>query len=178
MVLKEEIIDALRDVYDPEIPINVYDLGLIYDIVVKENGYVHILMSLTSPTCPTADYIQEMIHDAVSSVEGVSSVDVEITFDPLWTPDRVSNEAKEELGLNVDGGDNDDNLINNVFNSNSSNNSNNIKSNQNKLSSSDSFEVENICFNCGCDDSKFPILNCVYKGENTKICSKCLIKFN
>jgi len=155
--LKQKIIDNLKEVYDPEIPINVYDLGLIYEINVKTSGNVNILMSLTSPTCPTAEYIKTMVEDAVKSTEGVKEVDVELTFDPMWTPDRVSEEAKEELGLVEN---NDENIgITNMF--------------QNNRESS----VESICFNCAATDDKFPVFPCKYKGEETFICSKCLSKF-
>lgn len=160
MVIKEEIISALKDVYDPEIPINVYDLGLIYEINLKQSGNVHIVMTLTSPTCPTADYIQELIHDAVSNVKGVKSVDVELTFEPMWTPARVAVEAKEELGMTDDF--NSENLsVQNTFEP--------IVGEEEKL---------RICFNCGTDDSKLPIISCYFKGEMTNICSKCLSKFN
>jgi len=160
--LKNKIINALRDVYDPEIPINVYDLGLIYEINIKESGFVHVLMSLTSPTCPTAEYIQEMIHDAVIEVDGVSSVDIELTFEPLWTPDRVSEEAKEELGISDD------------FNSEDLSLQNTFSSNDNNLKES---KTEHVCFNCSVTDEQLPIFSCFYKGENTKICSKCISKF-
>jgi len=168
MVEKQEIINTLREVYDPEIPINVYDLGLIYDITIKESGYVHILMSLTSPTCPTADYIKEMINDAVVSVSGVKSVDVEITFDPLWTPDRVSKEAKEELGLETsDIGSNLDLGVDSLFDSDS-NSQTSLGINNNEF----------VCFNCGISDDVRPVLSCNYKGEKTNICSVCLKKFS
>jgi len=168
MVEKQDIINTLREVYDPEIPINVYDLGLIYDITIKESGYVHILMSLTSPTCPTADYIKEMIHGAVSSVQGVNSVDVELTFDPLWTPDKVSDEAKEELGLELGDNNSGSNLdlgVDTLFDSNS-----------NMGEGSNINEV--VCFNCGVSDDIRPVLSCHYKGEKTNICSVCLKKFS
>ncbi len=158
MVSKNDIINALRDVYDPEIPINVYDLGLIYEITIKESGFVHILMTLTSPTCPTADYIKEMIHDAVAGVEGVLSVDVELTFDPLWTPDRVSQEAKEELGLVDDNSGSTE--VENLFIEN------------------DSLDKkEYLCFNCSISDNEVPLIDCVYKSERLKICPKCFKKY-
>ena len=160
MVTKDEIILALRDVYDPEIPINVYDLGLIYEISLKESNNVHILMSLTSPTCPTADYIQEQIHDAVDRVEGVKSVDIELTFEPMWTPARVSSEAKEELGM-TDDFKSEDLSLQNTFEP--------VIGEEEKLK---------ICFNCGVDDSTRPIIACFYKNEQTHICSKCMNKFN
>ena len=154
--LKKQIIDNLKEVYDPEIPINVYDLGLIYDVTVKKNAHVHILMSLTSPTCPTAEYIQTMVEDAAKSIEGVNSVEVELTFEPPWTPDRVSLEAKEELGLELPS---DNNALKNTFSHN------------------DESILEHLCFNCGVSNDKFPIISCFYKGEKNSICTRCLGKF-
>jgi len=101
--LKKKIEDALREVYDPEIPINVYDLGLIYEINIENNDTVNIVMTLTSPTCPTADYIESQVKEAIEIVEGVKSVNIKMTFNPPWSPDRVSTEAKEELGLTSSG---------------------------------------------------------------------------
>lgn len=154
--LKKQIIENLKEVYDPEIPINIYDLGLIYEVTVKKNANAHILMSLTSPTCPTAEYIQTMVEDAAKSVEGIGHVEVELTFDPPWTPDRVSLEAKEELGLELPS---DDLSLKNTF------------------SPSSESVIEHLCFNCGAGNDKFPILSCFYKGEKTAICTKCLTKF-
>lgn len=156
--LKEEIIDALREVYDPEIPINVYDLGLIYEITPEKNGDVHVLMTLTSPTCPTAEYLQESIKEATESVKGVKNVIVELTFEPAWSAERVSMEAKEELGL----GGGEDLAVQQTF------------------AHSHSSEVveQALCFNCGASDEVYPILDCKYKGEKTKICTKCLEKFS
>jgi len=162
--IKENIILALQEVYDPEIPINVYDLGLIYEITVKESGFVHILMSLTSPTCPTAEYIQEMINDAVMTVEGVTSCDIELTFEPMWSPDKVSEYAKEELGIS-------DNSFNKTEDLALQNTFSNDSEAQGEVS-------ENICFNCGITDNKRPIIECFYMGDKTKICSKCLSKFD
>ena len=97
--LEERIVKMLRTVYDPEIPVNVYDLGLIYDLDVSENGHVKIDMTLTAPNCPAADFIIEDIRMKVESVEGVSGVDVNIVFEPEWNQDMMTEEAKLELGL-------------------------------------------------------------------------------
>ncbi len=99
MVTPELVREALRGVYDPEIPVNIVDLGLVYDIQIKENGVVHILMTLTYPGCPIGPLIVEQIEEAVGSLPGVKYVDVEFTFDPPWTPDKMSEEAKEALGI-------------------------------------------------------------------------------
>ena len=96
---KEEIIKALQSVYDPEIPVSVYELGLIYDIVIKNNGDVDIIMTLTTPNCPEAQTIPEKIADVVSLVKGVNEVKVEITWDPPWTQEKMTEAAKLELGL-------------------------------------------------------------------------------
>ena len=97
--IKNKIIDKLKEVFDPEIPINVYDLGLIYDIKILKNKKCEILMTLTSETCPTADYIQMMIKDASDEIVGKGNTKTILTFDPKWTSNMVSREAKEELGL-------------------------------------------------------------------------------
>ncbi len=99
MVTTELIREALKDVYDPEIPCNIVDLGLVYDIQVKEGGVVYILMTLTYPGCPIGPAIVEQIEEAVGPLPGVKYVDVEFTFDPPWTPERMSEEAKALLGL-------------------------------------------------------------------------------
>ncbi len=89
----------LRTVYDPEIPVNVYDLGLIYGVEVSDDGAVKILMTLTAPGCPAADFILEDVRIKTESVKGVSRVDIELTFDPPWSADMMSEEAKLELGF-------------------------------------------------------------------------------
>jgi len=97
--LEENIVKMLRTVYDPEIPINVYDLGLIYNVDVAEGGIVTIDMTLTAPGCPVADFIVEDVKMKIESVEDVKSVTVNIVFDPPWDRDMMSEEAKLELGL-------------------------------------------------------------------------------
>lgn len=155
-VIKEGIIERLKDVYDPEIPINVYDLGLIYDISVKEEGKVHITMSLTSPTCPTADYIMSLVKEAALDTPNVLDVDVELTFEPRWTPERVSQEAKEELGL-ADSPQ-EDLGVQQTF-------------------TKDEGPKDKVCFNCGADEQTKPIISCYFKDEQTFICSSCMSKF-
>ncbi len=88
----------LKTVYDPEIPVNVYDLGLIYKVEVDDDGNVRIDMSLTAPNCPAADFILEDVRMKVESVEGVKSVEVNLVFEPEWNKDMMSEEAKLELG--------------------------------------------------------------------------------
>lgn len=97
--LREPIIAAIRTVYDPEIPINLYDLGLIYDIDIAEHGDVHINMTLTAPACPVAGLMPVMVKDAVVRVEGVGTVDVALVWDPPWNQSNMSDEARLQLGL-------------------------------------------------------------------------------
>jgi cysteine desulfuration protein SufE len=97
--LESDIILALRQVYDPEIPVNIYDLGLIYDIQADADGQVFIRMTLTAPNCPIADDVVAQVREAVSDVPGVKDVQVDLVFEPEWTTDRMSEEAKLELGM-------------------------------------------------------------------------------
>ena len=102
MKIERDIIMALRQVYDPEIPVNVYDLGLIYEIKVNEEHEVYIQMTLTAPNCPMADYVMEQVKTAVADVPGVVSVNIDLVFEPVWDKSRMSEEALVELGLDVD----------------------------------------------------------------------------
>ena len=97
--IEEKIVAILKTVYDPEIPVNVYDLGLIYKIDVSDNGEVALDMTLTAPNCPAADFIMEDIRQKVESVEGVTSVTINLVFEPEWDKDMMSEEAKLELGF-------------------------------------------------------------------------------
>lgn len=97
--LKTDIIGKLKTVYDPEIPVDIYELGLIYEINVDEEGNVQIIMTLTSPSCPAAEEIPADIDAKVKSLEQVKSLDVQITFDPPWDKDMMSEEAQLELGF-------------------------------------------------------------------------------
>ena len=97
--LGPDIIDALRTVYDPEIPVNIYDLGLIYGFKVDDNYFVDVSMTLTAPGCPVAETFPGFVENAVKSVVGVSDARVELTFEPPWTMANMSEEAKLELGM-------------------------------------------------------------------------------
>jgi len=99
MSLKDQIVAALRGVYDPEMPLNIYDLGLIYDVGVDEAGNARILMTLTAPNCPVAGSLPAEVERAARSVPGVASVKIELTFDPPWSKDRMSDAAKLALGI-------------------------------------------------------------------------------
>ncbi len=99
MKIERDIIMALRQVYDPEIPVNVYDLGLIYEIKVNEDHEVYIQMTLTAPNCPMADYVMEQVKTAVEDVPGVVCVNIDLVFEPVWDKSRMSEEALVELGL-------------------------------------------------------------------------------
>ena len=96
---EEKIVSMLKTVFDPEIPVNIYDLGLIYKVDVAENNAVNIDMTLTAPNCPAVDFIVEDVKMKVESIEGVSAVNVNIVFDPPWDKDMMSEEAKLELGF-------------------------------------------------------------------------------
>ncbi|MCU4156343.1 DUF59 domain-containing protein [Carboxylicivirga sp. A043] len=97
--LEGEIINVIKTIFDPEIPVNVYDLGLIYEIDVNEEGKARIVMTLTSPNCPVAESLPEEVQEKVASIDGITSVDLNLTFDPPWTKDMLSEEALLELGL-------------------------------------------------------------------------------
>ena len=96
---EESIIKMLRTVFDPEIPVNVYDLGLVYKIDVDDDQNVSIDMTMTAPSCPMADFILEDVKEKVESIEGIKKVEVNLVFEPEWTKDMMSEEAKLELGL-------------------------------------------------------------------------------
>ena len=96
---EEKIVRMLRNVYDPEIPVNIYDLGLIYKIDLADDGHLTIDMTLTAPNCPAVDFIVEDVKMKVGSVEGVKNVDVNIVFEPAWDKDMMSEEAQLELGF-------------------------------------------------------------------------------
>ncbi len=96
---EQQIIDALKTVFDPDIPVNVYDLGLIYNIDIKDDNLVNITMTLTNPNCPVADDLLKQVREAVQQLEAVYKVDVRLVFDPPWTKDNMSDAAMLELGL-------------------------------------------------------------------------------
>ena len=97
--IEERIVEMLKTVYDPEIPVNVYDLGLIYRIDLQDDGALTLDMTLTAPNCPAADFILEDIRQKVESVEGVTSAQVNLVFEPEWDKDMMTEEAKLELGF-------------------------------------------------------------------------------
>lgn len=97
--IEERIIDMLKTVYDPEIPVNIYDLGLIYKIDLQDSGEVVIDMTLTAPNCPAADFIMEDVRQKIDSIDGVVSSVVNLVFEPEWDKDMMSEEAKLELGF-------------------------------------------------------------------------------
>jgi len=97
--LHDQVIEALKGVYDPEIPVNIYDLGLIYRVDLVAPGTVEIDMTLTAPSCPVAGHMPGMVQSMVSRVEGIEEVTVELVWEPPWTPERMSEEAKLELGF-------------------------------------------------------------------------------
>ena len=98
-LLGEKIVKELKQVFDHEIPVDVYELGLIYDVFINEDNEVKILMTLTSPNCPVAESLPKEVEDKVKSIDEVKDAEVEITFDPPWTKDLMSDEAKLELGF-------------------------------------------------------------------------------
>lgn len=95
----EEIIGVLKTVYDPEIPVDIYELGLIYDVQISDDADVKIIMTLTTPNCPVAETLPQEVKDKVAEVENVKSLDLELTFEPSWNKDMMSEEAKFELGM-------------------------------------------------------------------------------
>lgn len=97
--IEEDIVKMLKTVFDPEIPVDVYNLGLIYNIDVQDSGHVRIDMTLTAPSCPASEFLMEDIRMKVESVEGVKSLDVQLVFEPEWDKDMMSEEAKLELGF-------------------------------------------------------------------------------
>jgi FeS assembly SUF system protein len=97
--LEVEIVNILKNVYDPEIPVNIYDLGLIYDIETNEQNKVRITMTLTAPNCPVADSLPNEIREKVSAIPGVAEVDINLVFDPPWDQSMMSEEALLELGM-------------------------------------------------------------------------------
>ena len=99
MKLKDKIINEVKKIYDPEITVNIYDLGLIYNIEIKNDNEAYIEMTLTSPNCPVAESLPKMVKENVSLIEGVNKVDLKLVWNPPWTKDMMSEEAKLELNL-------------------------------------------------------------------------------
>jgi FeS assembly SUF system protein len=96
--LQDRVIEALMTIYDPEIPVNIYEMGLVYGLDVSDDGDVAIRMTLTSPTCPVAESLPPEVESKVGAIEGVRDVKVELTWEPPWTPEKMSEAAKLELG--------------------------------------------------------------------------------
>ncbi len=99
MSKKNQIIEEIRKIYDPELPVNIYELGLIYDIQIKDEKFVSIKMTLTTPNCPVAESLPKEVKDAVMQVEGVEDVDLQLVWDPPWNKDMMSEAAKLEMNL-------------------------------------------------------------------------------
>ena len=97
--IEEKIVDVLKTVYDPEIPVNIYDLGMIYKIDVHDDGNVDMYMTFTAPSCPAADFILEDVRTKVESVKGVKACNVNLVFEPAWDQSMMSEEARVELGF-------------------------------------------------------------------------------
>ena len=97
--LGEKIVKELKSIFDPEIPVDIYELGLIYDVFVTDDNEVKILMTLTTPNCPVAETLPQEVEEKIKSLDDVKTAEVEITFDPPWTKDLMSEEAKLELGF-------------------------------------------------------------------------------
>lgn len=97
--IEERIVEALKTVYDPEIPVNIYDLGLIYKIDLHDDGVLDLDMTFTAPACPAADFILEDVRSKMEAIEGVTTVNVEMVFDPAWDQSMMSEEARVELGF-------------------------------------------------------------------------------
>ncbi len=97
--LRFSIIEELKTIFDPEIPVNIYDLGLIYDILIDDEFFVSIRMTLTAPNCPVAESLPEDVKNKIKSIEGIKDAIVEIVFDPPWDVEKISDEAKLDLGL-------------------------------------------------------------------------------
>lgn len=99
LAIEEKVIDALRTVYDPEIPVSIYELGLIYELTVEPSGQVNIKMTLTAPNCPEAGFIPIRVENAVKAVTGVTGAQVELVWEPPWNPSRMTEAAKLQLGF-------------------------------------------------------------------------------
>ena len=97
--LGEKIVKVLKTIYDPEIPVDIYELGLIYDVFVNEDYEVKVVMTLTTPNCPVAESLPQEVQDKIKAVEGVADVELELTFDPPWSQELMSEEAKLALGM-------------------------------------------------------------------------------
>ncbi len=98
-LLESRVTEAIKSIYDPEIPVNIYDLGLIYDIIINDNQAVHVRMTLTAPNCPVAESLPVEVRDRIKMVDGVRNATVEVVLDPPWTMDLMTDAAKLDLGM-------------------------------------------------------------------------------
>jgi FeS assembly SUF system protein len=97
--LEPLVVEALRTVFDPEIPVSLFELGLIYDLVIDDHGHVKVIMTLTAPTCPVAEELPGMVERAIKSIDGISEVDIDLVWEPFWKPDYMTEAARLQLGL-------------------------------------------------------------------------------
>ncbi|MFH0865426.1 MAG: iron-sulfur cluster assembly protein [Bacteroidota bacterium] len=97
--LESKIVDALKNIFDPEIPVSIYDMGMIYEVSVDEKSIAHITMTVTAPNCPVVETLPIEVHNKIKEIEGIKDVDVKLTFEPPWNEDMLSEAAKLELGL-------------------------------------------------------------------------------
>jgi len=98
-ILGDAVIEVLKTIYDPEIPVNIYELGLIYEVKIDDDLNAHVLMTLTTPNCPVAESLPEEVKERISSIDGIKEATIELTFEPPWDQEMLSEEAKLELGL-------------------------------------------------------------------------------
>ena len=97
--LESEIVDTLRTVYDPEIPVSIFELGLVYDLRISDEGAVRVVMTLTTPTCPVAEELPGWVERALNAIDGVTGVEIELVWDPFWKPEFMTEESRLQLGL-------------------------------------------------------------------------------
>lgn len=100
-LMEDLVIEKLSTVYDPEVPVNIWELGLVYDIEFPKQNEVIVTMTLTAPGCPIADQIVQEVHDVVLTIDGIDEATVNLTFEPMWTPERMSETARLELGFDI-----------------------------------------------------------------------------
>lgn len=173
--IKEKIISQLEEVYDPEIPINVYDLGLIYEINILTENTCHILMTLTSPTCPTAEYIQAMIEEAALNVDEMLKCDVELTFEPRWSPEKVSQEVKEEMGFFAESTPQDTQQA--IKEDIAKQEQLQVQAGFTGIGNNPQAQDVKVCFNCAATQKVRPLLHGFFNNEEVYICTKCITKF-
>jgi FeS assembly SUF system protein len=99
LIIEQNIVKVLKNIYDPEIPVNIYDLGLIYEIIVSDDAEVEVTMTLTAPNCPVADELIESVNEGIRDIPGVKDLSINLTFEPPWDMNYLSEEAKLELGM-------------------------------------------------------------------------------